>query len=38
MNAIEAVTADAKLHTKDLGGGAGTAQVTDAVCHRLLAG
>ncbi|TFY98227.1 tartrate dehydrogenase [Ramlibacter humi] len=37
MKAIEAVTADAKLHTKDLGGNATTAQVTDAVCHRLLA-
>jgi len=38
MQAIEAVTADPKLHTRDLGGNATTAQVTDAVCHRLLAG
>jgi tartrate dehydrogenase/decarboxylase/D-malate dehydrogenase len=37
MRAIEAITADAKLHTRDLGGNATTAQVTDAVCHRLLA-
>ncbi len=36
MSAVEAVTADAKLHTRDLGGSATTAQVTDAVCHRLL--
>lgn len=32
MNAIEAVTADPKLHTGDLGGQAGTAEVTAAVC------
>ncbi|TFZ07134.1 tartrate dehydrogenase [Ramlibacter henchirensis] len=38
MKAIESITADPKLHTRDLGGSAGTAQVTDAVCHRLLAG
>jgi tartrate dehydrogenase/decarboxylase/D-malate dehydrogenase len=38
MRAIEAVTADPSLHTRDLGGKATTAQVTDAVCHRLLAG
>ena len=37
MRAIEAVTADTRLHTGDLGGQATTAQVTDAVCHRLLA-
>jgi len=37
MSAVEAVTADPKLHTRDLGGSATTAQVTDAVCHRLLA-
>jgi tartrate dehydrogenase/decarboxylase/D-malate dehydrogenase len=36
MRAIESVTADPKLHTRDLGGRATTAQVTDAVCHRLL--
>lgn len=36
MSAVEAVTADPKLHTRDLGGSATTAQVTDAVCHRLL--
>lgn len=36
MQAIESVTADRKLHTRDLGGRATTAEVTDAVCHRLL--
>ncbi len=36
MRAVEAVTADAKLHTRDLGGSATTAAVTDAVCHRLM--
>jgi tartrate dehydrogenase/decarboxylase/D-malate dehydrogenase len=36
MQAIERVTADPTLHTRDLGGRATTAQVTDAVC-RLLA-
>ena len=35
MAAIEAVTADAALHTGDLGGTATTAQVTAAVCRRL---
>ena len=35
MAAIEAVTADAALHTGDLGGTAITAQVTAAVCQRL---
>src|SRR4051812_20092238 len=38
MRAIEAVTADPSLHTRDLGGSATTARVTDAVCHRLIAG
>ncbi|TAN27122.1 MAG: tartrate dehydrogenase [Castellaniella sp.] len=32
MRAIETVTADPALHTRDLGGSATTAQVTDAVC------
>ena len=31
------VTADAALHTRDLGGKATTRQVTDAVCARLRA-
>ena len=35
MNAIEAVTADPALHTRDLGGTATTSQVTQAVCARL---
>jgi tartrate dehydrogenase/decarboxylase/D-malate dehydrogenase len=35
MQAVEAVTADASLHTRDLGGTATTAQVTQAVCDRL---
>lgn len=35
MQAIEAVTATPALHTRDLGGKAGTQQVTDAVCQRL---
>jgi len=35
MAAIEAVTADATLHTGDLGGTATTAEVTAAVCQRL---
>ena len=35
MAAIESVTADATLHTRDLGGSASTAQVTAAVCQRL---
>jgi len=37
MQAIEAVTADPSLHTRDLGGTATTAQVTAAVCARLAA-
>jgi tartrate dehydrogenase/decarboxylase/D-malate dehydrogenase len=32
MQAVEAVTADTSLHTRDLGGTATTAQVTAAVC------
>ena len=35
MAAIEAVTANPRLHTRDLGGLATTAQVTAAVCERL---
>jgi tartrate dehydrogenase/decarboxylase/D-malate dehydrogenase len=35
MQAIETVTADVRLHTRDLGGQANTAQVTDAVCQLL---
>ena len=35
MAAIEQVTADATLHTGDLGGKATTVQVTRAVCERL---
>jgi tartrate dehydrogenase/decarboxylase/D-malate dehydrogenase len=35
MQAIEEVTADVALHTRDLGGNATTVQVTDAVCRRL---
>ncbi|AMO25045.1 tartrate dehydrogenase [Ramlibacter solisilvae] len=35
MRAVESVTADARLHTRDLGGTATTAQVTEAVCQRL---
>jgi tartrate dehydrogenase/decarboxylase/D-malate dehydrogenase len=35
MAAIEAVTADPGLHTRDLGGTATTAQVTAAVCARV---
>lgn len=38
MRAIEAVTADPALHTRDLGGTAGTDEVTDAVCARIAAG
>ena len=33
MHAIEQVTADTRLHTRDLGGTATTAQVTAAVCQ-----
>jgi tartrate dehydrogenase/decarboxylase/D-malate dehydrogenase len=35
MRAVEAVTADPRLHTGDLGGNATTAQVTEAVCRLL---
>jgi tartrate dehydrogenase/decarboxylase/D-malate dehydrogenase len=35
MTAVEAVTADTALHTRDLGGTATTAQVTEAVCGQL---
>lgn len=35
MRAIEAVTADPALHTRDLGGSARTEDVTRAVCARL---
>ena len=38
MRAIEKVTADPALHTRDLGGVATTAQVTQAVCQALEAG
>jgi tartrate dehydrogenase/decarboxylase/D-malate dehydrogenase len=37
MQAIEHVTADAKLHTRDLGGSATTAEVTAAVCAEIAA-
>jgi tartrate dehydrogenase/decarboxylase/D-malate dehydrogenase len=37
MKAIEQVTADPKLHTRDLGGKATTVQVTQAVCELLAA-
>lgn len=36
MQAIEAVTADPALHTRDLGGSARTEDVTRAVCERLV--
>jgi len=35
MQAIEKVTADKSLHTRDLGGTATTAQVTKAVCDQV---
>ena len=38
MRAIEQVTANPELHTRDLGGKAGTADVTQAVCRLLAAG
>jgi tartrate dehydrogenase/decarboxylase/D-malate dehydrogenase len=38
MEAIEQVTADPSLHTRDLGGTATTAQVTAAVCSRITTG
>ena len=37
MQAIEHVTADPRLHTRDLGGTASTAQVTRAVCDQVVA-
>jgi tartrate dehydrogenase/decarboxylase/D-malate dehydrogenase len=38
MSAIEQVTANPALHTRDLGGTATTEQVTQAVCDLLGAG
>jgi tartrate dehydrogenase/decarboxylase/D-malate dehydrogenase len=38
MQAIETVTANPKLHTRDLGGTATTADVTRAVCQLIAAG
>jgi len=38
MEAIEHVTANVSLHTRDLGGTATTAQVTEAVCSRITTG
>jgi tartrate dehydrogenase/decarboxylase/D-malate dehydrogenase len=35
MNAIETVTANKSLHTRDLGGLATTREVTDAICKQL---
>jgi tartrate dehydrogenase/decarboxylase/D-malate dehydrogenase len=35
MQAIETITADPQLHTKDLGGNARTDEVTNAVCALL---
>jgi len=37
MQAIEQVTAEPSLHTRDLGGSATTQQVTQAVCQRIAA-
>ncbi len=37
MQAIEQVTADPRLHTRDLGGTAGTDAVTRAVCEKVAA-
>jgi tartrate dehydrogenase/decarboxylase/D-malate dehydrogenase len=37
MQAIETVTANPKLHTRDLGGTATTADVTRAVCDLVAA-
>jgi tartrate dehydrogenase/decarboxylase/D-malate dehydrogenase len=37
MKAIEQVTADPSLHTRDLGGTATTVQVTEAVCAQIAA-
>jgi tartrate dehydrogenase/decarboxylase/D-malate dehydrogenase len=38
MHAIEQVTANPRLHTRDLGGQATTAQVTQAMCELVSAG
>jgi len=38
MTAIEGVTANPALHTRDLGGTAVTAEVTEAVCRAVAAG
>ena len=38
MQAIEQVTAEPALHTRDLGGNATTQQVTQAVCQRIAVG
>ena len=35
MKAVESVTANEKLHTRDLGGTATTADVTEAVCSAI---
>jgi tartrate dehydrogenase/decarboxylase/D-malate dehydrogenase len=35
MRAVERVTANPALHTRDLGGSAGTEQVTQAVCAAI---
>jgi tartrate dehydrogenase/decarboxylase/D-malate dehydrogenase len=37
MKAIEHVTANPSLHTRDLGGTATTAQVTESVCAQITA-
>jgi tartrate dehydrogenase/decarboxylase/D-malate dehydrogenase len=37
MRAVEQVTANPQLHTRDLGGQATTAQVTQAMCALVLA-
>ncbi len=38
MAAIESVTADPSLHTRDVGGSASTADVTNGVCRRIRGG
>jgi tartrate dehydrogenase/decarboxylase/D-malate dehydrogenase len=35
MKAVESVTANPQLHTRDLGGAATTADVTEAVCSAI---
>jgi tartrate dehydrogenase/decarboxylase/D-malate dehydrogenase len=37
MSAIEGVTSNPALHTRDLGGTATTAEVTQAVCNQVAA-